>query len=169
MGQKLKIPSIFLLHFIKTADSCKRQFAYRFTIMENTNTNETYFGQETEFDGVLEFSDSLIIAGKFHGTIKATGDLEIDKSGVCSIDDMTVKSLVVSGKVTGSMHVSERAEFCSGSIVSGDLDTPNLRIADDVEYEGQVTMLEKEPEKDLFNDSSAEFKNALVVKTSQAR
>ena len=137
--------------------------------MENKSTNETYFGQETEFDGVLEFSDSLVIAGKFHGTIKNSGDLEIDKSGVCTVDDMTVKSLVVSGKVSGSMHVEKRTEFCSGSVVSGDLDTPALRIADDVEYEGQVTMLEKQPEKDLFSDSSAEFKNALVMKTSQAR
>ena len=133
--------------------------------MENKNTtNETYFGQETEFDGVLEFSDSLIIAGKFHGTIKATGDLEIDKSGVCSVDDMSVKSLVVSGKVSGKMHVEDRAEFCSG-----DLDTPRLRIADDVEYEGQVTMLEKQVESDLFSNSSEEFKNALVLKTAQAR
>ena len=138
--------------------------------MENKNTtNETYFGQETEFDGVLEFSDSLIIAGKFHGTIKASGDLEIDKSGVCSVDDMSVKSLVVSGKVSGKMHVEDRAEFCSGSVVSGDLDTPRLRIADDVEYEGQVTMLEKQVESDLFSNSSEEFKNALVLKTAQAR
>ena len=39
--------------------------------------NLTVFGQETEFDGVLEFSDNLVITGKFHGTINASGDLEI--------------------------------------------------------------------------------------------
>lgn len=137
--------------------------------MENKDINETYFGQETEFDGVLEFSDSLVIAGKFHGTIKATGDLEIEKSAVCSVDDMSMKSLIVSGKVTGNMHASDRIEFCSGSVVSGDLDTPKLRIADDVEYEGQVTMIEENIEKDLFAQSSTEFKNALVTKIAQAR
>lgn len=137
--------------------------------MENKEINETYFGQETEFDGVLEFSDSLVIAGKFHGTIKATGDLEIEKTAVCSVDDMSIKSLIVSGKVNGNIHASDRIEFCSGSVVSGDLDTPRLRIADDVEYEGQVTMLEENTEKDLFAQASVEFKNALVTKIAQAR
>ena len=138
-------------------------------IMKNKETNETYFGQETEFDGVLEFTDSLVIAGKFHGTIKSTGNLEIEKTAVCSVDDMSIKSLIVAGKVTGNIHATDRIEFCSGSIVSGDLDSPKLRIADDVEYEGQVTMLEENTEKDLFAGSSVEFKNALVTKIVQAR
>ena len=29
--------------------------------------NLTVFGQETEFDGVLEFTDNLVITGKFKG------------------------------------------------------------------------------------------------------
>ena len=31
----------------------------------NTNGNLTIFGQETEFDGVLDFTDNLVITGKF--------------------------------------------------------------------------------------------------------
>ena len=38
--------------------------------------NITVFGSETEFDGTLEFRDSLVITGKFSGKIIApTGDL----------------------------------------------------------------------------------------------
>ena len=47
---------------------------------ENKNNERrtlTVFGAETEFDGVLEFSDDLIITGKFTGKINATGNLEI--------------------------------------------------------------------------------------------
>ena len=43
--------------------------------------NITVFGTETEFDGILEFKDRLIITGKFNGKITApTGDLTIDKN-----------------------------------------------------------------------------------------
>ena len=60
----------------------------------------TIFGPETEFDGVLEFSDDLIITGKFNGRIKATGNLEIAKGAVCTVEKMTAKSIVISGSVT---------------------------------------------------------------------
>lgn len=137
--------------------------------MEKNNENITYFGQETEFDGVLEFTDSLVITGKFHGTIKASGSLEIEKSAVCDVDDMTVRSVVISGKVNGNIHASDRVEMCSGSVVSGDVESAKLRIADDVEYEGQITMLDSAPEKDLFSSSSSEFKQSLMLKIVQAR
>ena len=54
----------------------------------------TVFGSETEFDGVLEFSDDLIITGRFNGTINATGNLEISKDALCTVDSINVKSLI---------------------------------------------------------------------------
>lgn len=68
--------------------------------------NLTVFGQETEFDGVLEFSDNLVITGKFHGTINASGDLEIEKTAVCDVDKMSANSIVVSGKITGDIETA---------------------------------------------------------------
>ena len=38
---------------------------------ENEKKNITVFGEETEFDGVLEFKDRLVITGKFSGKINA--------------------------------------------------------------------------------------------------
>ena len=63
--------------------------------------NLTVFGQETEFDGILEFTDNLVITGKFNGEIRATGDLEIEKTAVCSVSAMAANSITISGKVTG--------------------------------------------------------------------
>ncbi len=135
---------------------------------EKQKKNTTVFGQETEFDGVLEFSDNLIITGKFHGTIKATGTLEIDKSAVCNVDTITAQSVVISGSVTGNIHADERIEMCSGSIVAGDIETARLRIADNVNFEGQVTMLETVPDVDLFTVASAEYKQSLILKSDEA-
>lgn len=136
--------------------------------MSKENGNLTVFGQETEFDGVLEFTDSLVITGKFHGTIKATGDLEIDRSAVCDVDVMNAESIVVSGKVTGRIEASERVELCSGSRVKGDIKTARIRISDNVEFEGQVSMLSEVPDIDIFSVASAEYKDALIKKTDEA-
>ena len=132
---------------------------------ENPKKNLTVFGQETEFDGELEFTDELVITGRFSGKINATGDLEVDKTAVCDVDSIKVNSLVISGKVKGSIEAKERVEMCSGSKVTGDIVTARIRIADDVEYEGQVTMLQNPPEIDLFSVASDEFTQALIVKS----
>jgi cytoskeletal protein CcmA (bactofilin family) len=131
--------------------------------------NMTVFGEETEFDGSLEFTDSLVITGKFKGTIKATGSLEIDKTAVCNVDKMSAESIVVSGQITGNIEGRERVELCNGSKVKGDIRTARLRIGDNVEFEGQVSMIEDVPDVDLFSVASAEYKNALILKTDEAR
>ncbi len=131
--------------------------------------NLTVFGQETEFDGILEFSDNLVITGKFKGEIRATGDLEIEKGAVCEVEKMSANSIVISGSVTGDVDAPERVEMCSGSVVRGDVKTARIRIAEDVDFEGQVSMLEKETDVNLFAVASDEYKNALVQKSDDPR
>lgn len=126
--------------------------------------NITIFGEETEFDGVLEFKDRLVITGKFNGKIIApTGDLAIDKNAVCTVDSIDANSIVVSGSVKGNMNASERVEICSGSTVDGNITTARIRIANNVDFSGEVSMLEKEPEVDLFSVASAEYKQAMII------
>lgn len=135
--------------------------------MASEKKNETIFGQETEFEGNLTFSDSLVITGKFNGNINATGDLEIEKSAVCNVDKMTAATVVVSGRVNGNIEASKSVELCKGSKVKGDITTPELRIADNVEFEGSVNMLEEIPDTDIFSIASDEYKKALVLKNSE--
>ncbi len=135
------------------------------TTLEEEKRTLTVFGPETEFDGVLEFSDDLIITGKFNGRIKATGNLEIAKDAVCTVEKMSAKSIVISGAVTGDVSASERVEICSGGSVTGDIETARIRIENNVNFEGQITMLDAEPEENLFSVSSAEYKNAMVLRS----
>lgn len=131
--------------------------------------NLTVFGPETEFDGILEFTDNLIITGKFNGEIKATGDLEIEKSAVCNVDKMSANSIEVSGTVSGEIEAPERVEMCSGSVVHGNVKTGRIRIADDVDFEGQISMIENVPDVNLFSVASDEYKKALVLKSDEPR
>ena len=125
----------------------------------------TVFGPETEFDGVLEFSDDLIITGKFNGRIKATGNLEISKDSICTVEKMSARSIVISGSVSGNVEASERVEICNGGSVIGDIVTARLRIENNVNFEGQNTMLDRIPEENLFASASAEYKQAMVLRT----
>ncbi len=126
--------------------------------------NITVFGEETEFDGILEFKDRIVITGKFKGKINApTGDLEIDKNAVCTVESIDVNSIVISGQLKGDINASERVEICSGSTVDSNIKTARIRIANNVDYKGNVKMLDKEPEIDLFTVASQEYKKSLVV------
>lgn len=126
--------------------------------------NITVFGSETEFDGVLEFTDELIITGKFTGKINAPdGNLEIAKNAVCEVESIEVNSLVISGNVKGEINAKDRVEICSGSTVQSDITTSRFRIANNVDFNGDVKMLEKEPEVDLFSVASSEFKKAMII------
>ncbi|NLC92856.1 MAG: polymer-forming cytoskeletal protein [Treponema sp.] len=128
------------------------------------NRNITVFGIETEFNGVLEFADTLIISGKFVGKIDApNGNLEIAKTAICDMESISVKSIIISGVVKGNIFASERVEICSGSKVDSDITTARLRIANNVEYNGSISMLEEEPSVDLFSVASDEYKKAMIV------
>lgn len=131
---------------------------------ESEKKNITVFGLGTEFDGVLEFKDRLVITGKFSGKIIApTGDLEIAKNATCDVESIQASSIVVCGSVKGNMNASERVEICSGSMVESDITTARIRIANNVDFNGKVTMLAEEPETDLFSVASSEFKQAMII------
>lgn len=126
--------------------------------------NITVFGPETEFDGVLEFDSKLVITGKFNGRINApNGDLEIARNAYCSVDTINANSVVVNGNITGDINAKDRVEICTGSVVSGNIKTARIRIANNVEFLGEVSMLEENPEEDLFTVASKEFKQAMIV------
>ena len=131
----------------------------------NEKRNITVFGEETEFDGVLEFSDRLVITGKFSGKINAaSGDLEIAKNAACKVSTIDANSIIVAGgEVQGDMNAAERVEICSGSKVTGNITTARIRIANNVEFSGDVNMLEKEPNVDLFSVASSEYKQAMII------
>ena len=131
---------------------------------ESEKKNITVFGDETEFDGTLTFNDRLVITGKFNGKIIApSGDLTIAKNADCNVESIEVNSLVVSGNLKGNIHASERVEICSGSVVQSDITTALIRIANNVEYTGEVSMLDEKPDVDLFSVASSEFKKAMII------
>jgi cytoskeletal protein CcmA (bactofilin family) len=135
--------------------------------MANTEAlkNTTVFGPETEFSGELSFTDNLVITGGFTGRITAGGRLEIAKTAVCTVDSIETDSVVVAGVVTGNIKAPRRVELQKGCKITGDIVTGRLRIADNVDFHGQVTMIERTREipTDIFEVSPEEYKQMLSL------
>lgn len=132
---------------------------------EDGKKSLTILGSETEFDGVLEFSDNLIITGKFNGRIKATGNLEVAHDAVCTVEKIIAKSVVVSGSVEGNIEGTERVEICNGGSVVGDIKTARIRIENNVNFVGEIKMLSEEPDENIFSVASNEYKSAMILRS----
>ena len=125
--------------------------------------NVTVLSKKTEFVGELEFSDNLVITGTFEGRIQSSGNLRIDKTAQCKVSQIAADSIFVAGAVTGDLKAASKLEIASGSRVVGAVSALRLRIDDNVDFHGQVTMLEASPDVDIFSLTAAEYKKACTT------
>jgi cytoskeletal protein CcmA (bactofilin family) len=118
-------------------------------------------GKGTSFQGVLKFKETLMIQGKFKGTIEATGALVVDKDAVVEADHISVSSLTVHGTVIGAVHAVDKIDMHTGAVVHGDMTALRLRIADGVLFDGQCSMATVEKDVEIFSRSTEEIKAEL--------
>jgi cytoskeletal protein CcmA (bactofilin family) len=120
------------------------------------------FGKQANFSGKLKFRETLLIQGKFNGTIEASGVLIVDKEAVIDADRITVSSLIVYGTVKGDIHAIDKVDMMSGAKVQGDVTAARLRIADGVLFEGQCSMTSVDKEVEIFSRPAEEIKAELL-------
>jgi len=120
------------------------------------------FGKQTNFYGKLQFQNTLLIQGKFKGTINASGALIVDKDALVDADRITVSSLTVYGTVIGNIHAIDKVDMMSGAKVQGDVVAGRLRIADGVLFEGQCNMTGVDKEVEIFSRPVEEIKAELL-------
>ena len=70
----------------------------------------------------------------------------IEKTGKCSVDKITADSITIAGQVQGDLSAKTKLKMFSGSTIVGNVETSRLRIADDVNFQGQVKMLDEVPD-----------------------
>jgi len=104
---------------------------------------KTVFGQETSFEGNLEYDTSLKILGKFKGQIKTSGYLEIGSTAEVEAG-IFAGTVIINGYVKGNIEATERLEMHSKGKIYGNVRTNKLKIADGVVFEGNCYMLEQE-------------------------
>jgi cytoskeletal protein CcmA (bactofilin family) len=99
---------------------------------------ETVIGAESSFQGTLRSNGSVRIDGKIEGGVSAEGVILGERGEVQG--DISARTVVVGGKVTGNIHATESLELLTKCQVFGDLHAPQLVIAEGAVFEGSCLM-----------------------------
>jgi cytoskeletal protein CcmA (bactofilin family) len=97
-------------------------------------------GQSIVIKGDISGSEDLVIAGRVEGTITLEGRVLTLAAGSHVVGTVSAGSVIVSGKVEGSVEATERLEIRETAVVEGDLSTPKLMMVDGSEVRASVEM-----------------------------
>lgn len=98
-----------------------------------------FIDQGSEFEGKLNFKDTVRIDGTFRGEISSENTLIVGESGEIQA---TIQSrcVVVSGHVVGDVNATDSVTLHKTAVVEGDLSTPSLVIEEGAKLDGVVKM-----------------------------
>jgi cytoskeletal protein CcmA (bactofilin family) len=99
---------------------------------------EVVVGNETIIKGEIISKGAVRIDGRFEGSLAA--ESVIVGQGANILGDVTSRSLLVAGKVTGNVHSAESVEIQPKGEIYGDIYTSRLTVADGGIFEGRSYM-----------------------------
>jgi cytoskeletal protein CcmA (bactofilin family) len=103
-------------------------------------------GKSVVIKGELSGSEDLVIDGRVEGTIDLRNhSLTVGPSGNLKAG-VTAKSIVILGKVDGSLIASDRLDLRKSAVVTGDLTTQRIAIEEGAFLKGKVD-IQKETAK----------------------
>ncbi len=114
-----------------------------------------FIGEGSEIEGKYTFTGTrtVLLNGKFHGEIMTTDALIVGENAVVKAT-IRGRSVVIMGKVVGSVQASERVELKGAARVFGDLEAPVVVLEEGVLFEGQCWMAAMRPEEEEAQDPS---------------
>jgi len=98
-----------------------------------------FLGEGTQFKGVLSFAGAVRIDGQMEGEIIGDEMLVIGEPGQVKAE-IEVGTLVVSGKLQGTISAKQRVELLRASRVTGTIRTPCLVVAEGAVFNGNCEM-----------------------------
>ena len=104
----------------------------------------TVLAGDIEFDGLIEFSDPMMIRGKVAGTINATSDLFVDEGAEVAAD-IKASRVMIKGKVKGNVTAEKVVRVLSSGSLIGDVAAPEVVLDTGCFFSGRCTMTRDEP------------------------
>ncbi len=102
-------------------------------------------GKSITIKGELSGGEDLTIEGQVEGTIELRDHvLTVGPNGRIKAQ-VTAKSIVVLGHVTGNLTATEKVDIKEKGFVEGDIVAPRVAIADGSQFRGSVDMQRREP------------------------
>jgi len=112
---------------------------------------KAFLGTGSKFEGKLSFNEIVRLDGVFSGEVESSDTLVVGDSA--EIDGtISVGALILSGKFKGEIKATTSVELKAPAKVEGKIETPSLKIEDNVVFNGEITM----PGRGASNDSSSE-------------
>ena len=99
--------------------------------------NINKLGNDVHIEGNLRFANRLTFAGRLKGEIKSDGALAVQSQAVVEAN-VTVKSLLVEGKIVGNILATESVRLSASAVVIGDITTASLSIEPNTSFSGQA-------------------------------
>ena len=100
----------------------------------------TTIGKGVVIEGEVKGGEDLVIDGKVDGTIELRQHvLTVGPTGRVNAQ-LSAKSVVVLGKVNGSIQASELVQIGDTGSVEGAISAPRLAMADGAQLQGRVDM-----------------------------
>jgi cytoskeletal protein CcmA (bactofilin family) len=128
-------------------------------------------GEGTLLKGEFELNGLLRIDGIFYGKVKTNGKVLVGKNGVAECD-IYAGTIVIGGKVKGSVIATERITLLSTGILVGNIVTPRLVIEEGVIFDGTCEIIKNKDKlikmKEQYFGESVPFKKEAVTKDSEA-
>src|SRR6266481_4254882 len=123
------------------------------TLMETLKAPDTARGETTligtsiVIKGELSCGEDLYIDGQVEGTIDPKGNrLTIGPHGRVKAN-VTACSVVVQGKLEGSIQASDRVDLKQSAVVTGDIATQRISIDEGAYFKGRVNVQKESPKE----------------------
>ncbi len=98
-----------------------------------------FLGKGTEFKGVLSFEGTIRVDGKLEGEV-VSKDTLIAGDGAFLQGEITVGTIICSGKIVGNVNANQKVHIIAPGIVQGNIKTPKLIIEEGVTFDGKSEM-----------------------------
>ena len=104
---------------------------------------KAYMGEDTVFNGLLNYSGTVRIDGKFEGQVITEDTLIIGETGHL-MAEISAGTIICMGYVEGNLMASQKIEIHSTSKVVGNIKSPALNIELGDVFDGTCDMTGKE-------------------------
>ena len=104
---------------------------------------KAYMGEDTIFNGLLNYSGTVRIDGKFEGQVITEDTLIIGETGHL-MAEISAGTIICMGYVEGNLMASQKIEIHSTSKVVGNIKSPALNIELGGVFDGTCDMTGKE-------------------------
>jgi cytoskeletal protein CcmA (bactofilin family) len=98
-----------------------------------------FIDQGSEFEGKLQFRDTVRIDGRFRGEISSENTLIVGESGEIEAT-IHSKTVSISGSVEGDVIAETKVVLHKTARVNGNVETPALQIEEGAILNGQIKM-----------------------------